>query len=69
MRTLSVFVQCEKVNNHPGMDKTAHNGFYGLFLLFRYSTHIYKEGADLSVNKERESLWNIKLSNQKAESL
>jgi hypothetical protein len=60
MRTLSVFVQCEKVNNHPGMDKSAQNEFYGLFPLGCYSAHIYKEKAELTAIKERESKWLIK---------
>ena len=60
MRTLSVFVQCGKVNNRPGIDKSAQNEFCGRFTLGRYSVYIYKEKADLTANKERESLWPIK---------
>lgn len=60
MRTLSVFVQCGKVNNRPGIDKSAQNELCGSFSLGRYSVYIYKERAELTATKERESKWLIK---------
>ena len=52
MRTLSVFVQCGKVNNRPGMDKSAHYELCGCFTLGRHSAYIYKEKADLTAIKK-----------------